>query len=212
MGASFPWTIKCIREIAPKTVEVSCTLGDMPNLPGSVSLAATGAATLGVNYIKVSLLSYQTEKEAEYILQNVVKAVKSQDKHTRVVAAGFADAKRVGSINPLLVPRIASVAKCDYAMVDTAIKDDKTLFDFFDPVKLKTFVDDTHGYGLKVALAGSLQVEHLPVLCGLGVDIAGLRGSACTNKDRKNGHITKQKVQKLVQAIKAAENSLVAVR
>jgi hypothetical protein len=184
----------------------------MPYLPGSVSLAATGAAALGVDYVKVSLLTFQTEEEAVYVMKNVVKAVKNQDKRVKVVAAGFADAKRAHSINPLLIPKIAKAAGCDYAMVDTAVKDGKTLFDFLDAKLLKSFVDETHGCGLKVALAGSLQIGHLPVLCGLGVDIAGLRGAACTNKDRANGHVTKQKVQQLVQAVGAAEKNLVAVR
>jgi len=183
----------------------------MPNLPGSVSLAATGAAALGVDYVKVSLLNLQTEEDAVYVMRNVVKAVKNQDKRIKVVAAGFADAKRARSINPLLIPKIAKAAECDYAMVDTAVKDDKTLFDFLDTNQLKAFVDETHGYGLKVALAGSLQIEHLPILCSLGVDIAGLRGAACTNKDRANGHVTKQKVEQLVQAVRAAEKNLVAV-
>jgi uncharacterized protein (UPF0264 family) len=44
LGASFPWTIRRIKEIAPEGIEVSCTVGDLPNLPGSVSLAVLGAA------------------------------------------------------------------------------------------------------------------------------------------------------------------------
>ncbi|MCJ7559049.1 hypothetical protein MUO79_00325, partial [Candidatus Bathyarchaeota archaeon] len=45
LGASFPWVIKRIRAITPKNIEVSCALGDVPNLPGTISLAALGAAT-----------------------------------------------------------------------------------------------------------------------------------------------------------------------
>jgi len=212
LGASFPWTIKRIREIAPNPIEVSCTLGDMPNLPGSVSLAATGAVALGVDYVKVSLLALQSEKDAVYLMQNVVKAVKSIEKNVKVVVAGFADAKRAHSISPLLIPKIASLAECDFAMVDTAIKDEKNLLDFFNAKQLETFIDETHGYGLKVALAGSLQIEHLPLLSIMGVDIAGLRGAACTEKDRVNGRVKKQKVEELVQAAKMSERNLVASR
>ena len=59
LGANYPWVIKKIREITPPDIEVSCTLGEVPNLPGSVSLAALGAASLGVDYIKVGLLGSQ---------------------------------------------------------------------------------------------------------------------------------------------------------
>ncbi len=47
LGANFPWVIKRIREITPKNIQVSCTIGEVPNLPGSISLAALGAASLG---------------------------------------------------------------------------------------------------------------------------------------------------------------------
>ena len=76
LGANFPWIIKRIREITPKHIQVSCTLGEIPNLPGSISLAALGAASLGVDYIKVGLNGLKTPKEATYLLQNVNKAAK----------------------------------------------------------------------------------------------------------------------------------------
>ncbi len=38
LGANFPWVIKRIREITPRNIEVSCALGEVPNLPGSISL------------------------------------------------------------------------------------------------------------------------------------------------------------------------------
>ena len=50
LGANYPWVIKKIREITPKNIEVSCTLGEVPNLPGSISLAALGAASLASPY------------------------------------------------------------------------------------------------------------------------------------------------------------------
>jgi (5-formylfuran-3-yl)methyl phosphate synthase len=212
LGASFPWTIKRIREVTPKGIEVSCTLGDIANLPGSVALTATGAASLGVNYVKASLLEIKTPDDAVFLMQNVVKATKRVDPSVKVVVAGFADAKRVKSIDPLLIPKIAKAAECDFAMVDTAVKDGKTLFNFLNPEQLKAFVNETHSYGIKAALAGSLQKEHLPILCGFGVDIAGLRGAACTNQDRVDGRITQQRVQGLVQIIKQAEKKPSAAR
>jgi uncharacterized protein (UPF0264 family) len=44
LGANFPRVIKQVREVTPKTLEVSATIGDLPNLPGTASLAALGAA------------------------------------------------------------------------------------------------------------------------------------------------------------------------
>jgi uncharacterized protein (UPF0264 family) len=210
-GACFPWTIKRIREMTPETVEVSCTLGDLPNLPGSIALAAAGAASLGVDYVKVSLLNFKREEDGVYVMQNAVKAVRNSNRHVKVVAAGFADAGRVGSLNPLFLPRIAASAECDFAMVDTAVKDGQNLFDFLGVDQLKAFVTETHDCGLKVAFAGSLKIEHLPVLSGLGVDVVGLRSAACTGGDRIKGHVTEEKVRKLVKFV-AIEKGTVSVR
>lgn len=205
LGANFPWVIKRIREITPKNIQVSCALGDVPNLPGSISLAALGAASLGVDYIKVGLYGFKTPKEAVFLLENVNKAAKVYNPKIKVAAAGYADAERIGALDPLLIPEIASLAHIDLAMIDTAIKDGKTLFNFLTAKQLEKFVDGAHKLGLEAALAGSLRKQDLPVVYGLGADVAGLRGAACTNSDRDNGQITRKLVQELVETVKQAE-------
>ena len=205
LGANFPWVIKRIRQITPKDTEVSCTLGEVPNLPGSMSLAALGAATTGVDYIKAGLYGLKTPVEAVYLMRNVVKAAKDFNPSIKVVVSGYADAGRIGTVDPLLIPEIAHKAHADIAMIDTAIKDGKSLFAFLTMPQLGRFVDKAHSYGLKAALAGSLKKEDLPVVYTLGADVAGLRGAACTLSDRVNGRITKEKVRELVEIVKRAE-------
>jgi (5-formylfuran-3-yl)methyl phosphate synthase len=205
LGASFPWIIKRIKEIAPTGIEVSCTLGDLPNLPGTASLAALGAASLGVNYIKTSLYGLQTKDEAVFMMQNVVRSVSQCNSTIKIAAAGFADAHRINSIDPMLIPEIALESKCDLAMLDTAIKDGKNLLDFLNSAKLKEFVSKTHSFGLTAALAGSLRKEDLPTISALNVDIIGLRGAACTSGDRVKGQITREKVRELANVIKKSK-------
>ena len=74
-------------------------------------------------------------------------------------------------------------------MVDTAVKDGKTLFDFMDEDALIKFTDATHKYGLKVALAGSVKAEQLKTLYDIGCDIVGIRGAVCVGGDRNTGKI-----------------------
>jgi len=138
-------------------------------------------------------------------MQNVVRSVHDYNPSIKVAAAGFADAQRVNSLDPLLVPEIASESKCDIAMVDTAIKDEKNLLDFLNPCKLKEFVGKTHEYGLKAALAGSLRKQDLGEISALDADIIGLRGAACTLGDRVHGQITREKVRELAEIIKKAK-------
>jgi (5-formylfuran-3-yl)methyl phosphate synthase len=205
LGASFPWTIRRVREIASGNVEVSCTLGDLPNLPGSVSLAALGAAVTGVDYVKVGLGGVKTKENAVFLLQNAVKAAKDYDSAIKVVATGYADAERVGSISPLLIPEIADEANADVAMVDTAVKDGVNLFMFLTNDQLRQFVSDAHDRGLQAALAGSLRKEQIPGVYALKADIVGLRGAACTKGDRINGRVTQETVRELASIVKSVQ-------
>src|SRR5208283_2878910 len=91
------------------------------------------------------------------------------------------------------------------AMIDTAVKDGKNIFNFLTVKQLEKFVDEAHQLGLEVALAGSLRKQDLPVVYSLGADVAGIRGAACTNSDRDNGEITRKLVQELVETVKQVE-------
>ncbi|MCW4045655.1 MAG: hypothetical protein NWE94_09090 [Candidatus Bathyarchaeota archaeon] len=207
LGASFPWVIRRIRELAPPSIEVSCAIGDAPNLPCAVSLAALGAATTGVDYIKIGLYGVRTKEEAIYLMRNVTKSVKNYNSSIKVVAAGYADAARVGSINPLLVPVIAHLSGADVAMIDTAVKDGENLFAYLTVNQLQGFVNAAHSHGLKAALAGSLRKEDLPTVYNIGADIAGMRSAACTDGDRINGRITREKVKELVDTLERIKKS-----
>jgi (5-formylfuran-3-yl)methyl phosphate synthase len=205
LGASFPWIIKRIRQITPTNIEVSCTLGEAPNLPGSMALASLGAATTGVNYIKAGLYGLKTVENAVQLMESIIKAAKEYEPSIKVVLSGYADSARISTVDPLLVPRIVCEAQADIAMLDTAIKDGKSLFTFLTKAQLKSFVNEAHSYGLKAALAGSLQKEELPMVYELGADVVGLRGAACTLSDRVNGQITREKVHALVEVVRNAE-------
>ncbi len=212
LGASFPWTIRSIREIVPASVEVSCTIGDLPNLPGSISLAALGAAVTGVDYIKVGLGGARTEEDAVVLLSNAVKAAKQQNQGVKVVAAGYADAERIGALNPFLVPQIAKLAKADIAMMDTSVKDGRDLFTFLTNEQIGQIVRDTHDRGLQIALAGSLKKEQLSLVLSLNADIVGLRGAACTDGDRSKGRVTRENVRGLVNIVRKTSVQAPVVR
>lgn len=201
LGANFPWVIKNIREIAPEGMYVSATLGDVPYKPGTVSLAAAGAVVSGADYIKVGLYGTRNYSEALEVMENVVRSVKDFDKEALVVASGYADAHRVNAIDPMEIPRVAADSGADLAMVDTAIKDGKTLFDFMDKDKLQEFNNRIHDYGLKSALAGSIKKNQLRLLYEIGCDVVGIRGAACTGGDRNKGTINHTAVHELKSLI-----------
>ncbi len=207
LGANYPWVIRQIKALTPKGLEVSCTIGEAPAVPGSVSLAALGAASIGVDYIKVGLGGLKTAQEATELLSSVHRAVKEANSNVKIVAAGYADAEQIGAIDPMLIPKIGYDAKVDVVMLDTATKAGKHLFDYQTETRLEKFVASAHRLGLQAALAGSLRKQDLPTVYGLGADIAGVRGAACTNSDRMGGKMTRQLVAELVETIKQAKRA-----
>ena len=60
LGANFPWIIKSMKNLIPLNSSqlLSATIGDFPNLPGSASLAALGAAVREAIHLTVGFYIY----------------------------------------------------------------------------------------------------------------------------------------------------------
>lgn len=194
LGAQFPRIIQEIKQISSGAVAVSAAIGDMPNLPGTAALAALGAATCGADYIKVGLYGPHSEKEAVTLLQEVRLAVARYS--TAVIAAGYVDFQRAGTLNPDCLPRLAASAGVNGCLLDTAIKDGRNLFDFLNPQELRLLANQAHDFGLLFGLAGALYEKDLPLARDIGADVVGLRTAVCRNNQR-NGPLEATRVQRL---------------
>lgn len=207
LGANFPWVLERARnEIdsynkqnslkAP--IELSAAIGDFPNLPGSASLAALGAATTKVNYVKIGLMGPASEQEAFFMAKKVVKSVKNYNNHIKVVIAGYGDSRQLGkSVDPLLIPKIAAAAAADVAMLDTAIKNGKSIFEHLTNHELEGFIDECSKHNIESALAGSLKFSDLEKINALNPTIIGVRSMVCENFDREKGHIKPELIAKI---------------
>jgi len=204
LGANFPFVIKQIREIVPDSIEVSATIGDFPHLPGSASLAALGAAVSGANYVKVGLKGSKTRDDAIFLMENVTRTVKEYDARKQVVLAGYADFLRASTLDPFSLPEIATSAGCDVVMVDTFVKDGRSLFDFMDESACAQFVSEGHRRKLQVALAGSIKLRQVSTIKHTGADIVGIRGAACSGGDRLAGTVKAENVKSLMALAKDA--------
>lgn len=199
LGAQFPWNTRQIVEQArPRGIRVSATLGDLPFKPGTASLAAYGAASTGVTYIKAGLHGATTHRQAYEMMQAVRRAVRMVNPTADVVAAGYADWRRFGGLNTDDLVAAARDARCDLVMVDTAIKDGKDLFDNLSMQELHDFIGKARAAGLGVALAGSLKAEHADRLFALDPDLIGVRGAVCEGKDRTS-RISPEKTNRFVE-------------
>ncbi|MFX0000878.1 MAG: (5-formylfuran-3-yl)methyl phosphate synthase [Candidatus Hodarchaeota archaeon] len=198
LGANFPWIIKEMKDLIPHQSHqlLSATIGDFPNLPGSASLAALGAAVSGADIIKVGLKGPKNEEHAIKLMKNVVKAVKGYNDNIKIVAAGYADRLRMESSPEFMsIPTIASESGSDIAMLDTYIKDDKGLFDFLNYNQLIEFTKRAKEYNLKVALAGNLRKKDISLINDISPDIIGIRSVVCEGYDRNNGSIKTELIE-----------------
>ena len=200
LGGNFPHVIQRVRQQTPNAMEVSATIGDVPNLPGTASLAALGASICGVQYIKVGLFGIQNPHDAVFLLQEVCRAARAYDPSIRIIAAGYADADKINSLPSLQLPAVASDAGVDGCLLDTASKSDGTLLTKHQDVQLHDFVSHCHTANLLCAVAGSLSLRDIPRICRFGADILGVRTAACRG-DRVNGRVDRRKVQQLKEEI-----------
>jgi uncharacterized protein (UPF0264 family) len=199
LGANFPWAIKEVVQLAGGKIPVSATIGDLDYKPGTASLAALGAAFSGADYIKAGLLGIKTSEQAENMLTKIVRSVKDYSPEKKVVASAYSDFNRVGSISPMLLPKVAKNCGADVVMVDTAIKDGRSTFEFMNEQELDEFISAGVKLGLDVAIAGTIGFKDLDLLKRLSPSIIGVRGIVCGG-DRKSS-IKPELVTKLKLAI-----------
>ena len=200
LGANFPWIIKEMKSLIPSDSSqlLSATIGDFPNLPGSASLAALGAAFSGADIIKIGLKGPINEKSAIKLMKKVVKAVKDYNNNIKIVTAGYADQIRmVSSPKFMSMPIIASESGSEIVMLDTFIKDNLGLFDFLTVDQLIQFKDKAKSLDLDVALAGNLRKKDIPPLIHISPDIIGVRSVVCDGYDRNNGSINPNLIEQL---------------
>ncbi|MEM4700231.1 MAG: (5-formylfuran-3-yl)methyl phosphate synthase [Candidatus Nezhaarchaeales archaeon] len=196
LGACPPRVIMEVRRALPSDVEVSAAIGDFPDLPGSASLAALGAAVAGANYVKVGIYGPKTLGSALRLLGEVKEAVDSAGSGVRLVAASYADYVRAGCLSPWEVLEAARRVDADVWMVDTKVKDGLSLLDFLSLESLGRLIDAAHDHGLLAAVAGSLGLAHIELLRGLGADVVGFRSAVC-NGDRVGGRVKRELVMEI---------------
>lgn len=198
LGAATPRSVRRVRDATPPGLPVSAALGDGPFEPLSAAHAARLAAQCGAAFVKIGLRGMSTDRSLE-----TVRSVRAGlPQRVRLIVAGFADFRRAGSPDPLVLPRLAQAAGAQGCLIDTAIKDGHGLFHWLDDVALRAFVATCRAHELLCALAGSLALTDLPRLARIGPDVIGVRGAACDG-DRVHGRVSRQLVAALAAALRA---------
>jgi uncharacterized protein (UPF0264 family) len=179
LGAPVPALLRAVRSRVHSPVQVSAALGDAPHLPGTMALAAAGAAACGADYLKIGLFGSARPEQALELLAAVRRAAADVNPRTRLMAAAYADAARVGALPPGELPSIARQAGFHGVMLDTAVKDGVSTFTAMGEDGVAAFFAAARALGLVTAVAGALGPDDLERARRLGADIVGVRGSAC---------------------------------
>ena len=176
LGANFPWVIRTVKSMTEKPV--SAAIGDFDYKPGGAALSAYGAACAGADYIKIGLM-FSGSGRAREVIGAVVRAVKEEFPRKAVVIAAYADHARLGTISPFEAAPLAAECGADVAMIDTGLKDGRSILDYMDEGALTEFTEKNRGSGLLTALAGSLRFEDIATVKRINPDIIGVRGMVC---------------------------------
>jgi uncharacterized protein (UPF0264 family) len=179
LGAPAPALLRAVRARVGSAAEVSVALGDAPHLPGTMALAAAGAAACGADYLKIGLFGSARPEQALELLVAVRRAARDVNPRIRLMAAAYADAARVAALPAAALPSVARQAGFDGVMLDTAVKDGVSTFTAMGENAVAGFLEAARALGLETAMAGALGPADLERAQGLGADIVGVRGSAC---------------------------------
>jgi uncharacterized protein (UPF0264 family) len=199
LGAACVAALRDVCALLPADHPGSAALGESDSAPGALALAAYGAATLGVRYVKLGLRNPNPAK-AITLLQSVQSSMRLANPSCALIAVSFADAANIGALSWKLLPEIARVAQIGGCMIDTVLKDGRTLFDHCDEPALEQWIVQCRQAGLLCALAGSLGQADLPALRRLQPDVVGFRGAACCG-DRVNGQVETELVAALREGV-----------
>jgi len=155
-----------LRERWP-TLPISATIGDLSDHGEQwIAQRVTEVAATGVDYVKVGI-----ERGPQAASQLARLATLPGRSRVPVLFADHGlDFSLVAHACELGFPVI---------MLDTASKGAGSLFDCVDCAGLTRLLQVVHGHGLRAGLAGSLHLEHVPLLLELAPDIVGFRSALC---------------------------------
>jgi (5-formylfuran-3-yl)methyl phosphate synthase len=156
-------------------------------LPPGVTHAKLGPA--GLSTRRLWLAGWRTAVERLTITANGL----------RLVAVGYADWNSAQALPPRAILPAAIEAGCDAFLIDTYVKDGRSLLDSISVRELAVISEEARNAGVPLALAGSLRMEHILALVAIRPNVIAVRSAAC-----RGGRRQSKVSARAVRALKAA--------
>lgn len=196
-GPLGPVTVDVLTQIHAQVAglrPVSAALGDATD-EHSINDAAASFARAGAAFVKVGFAEATRPEKVETLLQAAVVGARIGGELSDVIAVAYADVDRPDGSSAEALIEIAARAGAKGVLVDTADKDGPGLLALVSQDRLTRWVVRAHANGLLAALAGKLTARDLPLVAGMGADVAGVRGAAC--EGGRTGRVSIAKVRLL---------------
>jgi (5-formylfuran-3-yl)methyl phosphate synthase len=196
-GPLGPVTVDVLTQIHAQVARsrpVSAALGEATD-EHSIHHAAASFARAGAAFVKVGFAEATRPEKVETLLQAAVSGARIGGELSDVIAVAYADVDRPDGGSAEALIEIAARAGAKGVLVDTADKDGPGLLALVSQDRLTRWVVRAHANGLLAALAGKLTARDLPLVAGMGADVAGVRGAAC--EGGRTGRVSIEKVRLL---------------
>lgn len=155
--------------------QTSATIGDLPMQPALLAEAIARTAETGIDFVKIGFFG---DGDVTACL-SAIEPLAAQG--LKLVAVLFADQHADMGLLPKL-----HAQGFHGVMLDTCVKDGRSLLDHMALVELQLFVRAARAHSLYCGLAGSVQIEDIPKLLPLQADYLGFRGALCHGSDRRS--------------------------
>jgi uncharacterized protein (UPF0264 family) len=194
LGRPDPLTIRQILSLVGQRRPVSVALGEL--LECTHSLLRQVPAT--VTYVKLGLAGCASRTDWRELWTH---ACRSLPKPAQRVAVVYVDQQRAQAPDWREVLEGAIRLDCRVLLLDTFDKTSGSLLGHLDRSALAQRVTAARDRGLRVALAGSLDVSCLPTVLPLHPDWVAVRGAVC--RDGRTGGIDASAVSEFLRVVHA---------
>jgi uncharacterized protein (UPF0264 family) len=204
LGAVDRQVLSRILQCVPDDCEVSVALGDVTR-PAEVLAAVHGLEfpqRAAPTYLKLGFAGVRSPDQVGHLIETAVSVTRGMAASPRIVAVGYADPERAGTVPPTLIPALAKAADAAGVLLDTHGKDGRGLLEWLTPDALAAWVAGARQAGLLAALAGSLRSRDLTLVWRALPDVVGVRGAVCSGGRR--GQVSEDRVRRFRRALEWA--------
>ncbi|MES1986701.1 MAG: (5-formylfuran-3-yl)methyl phosphate synthase [Pseudomonadota bacterium] len=152
----------------------SATIGDLPMQPELLLAHVTKLAKTGVDIIKIGFFQTDDYQPCLDALKPVTQA------GIRLIAVFFAETIYSKDL-------VAAIKNAGFIgiMLDTAKKNGLTLLDYYSQEQRTAFAKTVFENNLELGLAGSLKLQHVPIIKEINPSYIGFRGGVCDDNQRQ---------------------------